>query len=241
MVQVLSLHSLVALARPVPQGGITVPIVEKGVGKDDPESPLNLKLLGFTSGQQEPLLLLQNKVRPGGRKRARAPSPEHHPPSPKLALALSRCSLALPTSSRPPPGFTDPAPSPHCLPAPGSLLLQALTVPSPPPSAPLISSPGSPSPQLGTASFSRLLSAKPGHRPLSLPGHWSLAFASSILQASTLSSPTCPLGARDSLTPVSQRGHLPASGPLCTSGSADGGATVTPLGPKESLSGQRLH
>lgn len=84
-----------------------------------------------------------------------------------------------------------------------------------------------------------LLSAKSGHRPLSLPGLWGLAFASSNLQASTLSSPTCLLGARDSLTPVkvqSRHGHLPAPGPIYVSSSTDWWGHCHPCGSPSSPS-----
>ena len=102
----------------------------------------------------------------------------------------------------------------------------------PPPSALLISNPGSPSPHLGTASFS-LLSAKPGHRPLSMPRHQSLAFASPSLQASTLSSPTHPpVCQRLADSCQSRHGHPPASGPNYGSSSTDWSSHCHPLGPQ---------
>lgn len=85
-------------------------------------------------------------------------------------------------------------------------------------------------------SFS-LLSAKPGHRPLSMPGHQDLAFASPNLQASTLSSPPHPLGTRDLLAPakVSMVIPLPRGQPTPPA-ALPGLATVTPLGPQTNLS-----
>jgi hypothetical protein len=96
--------------------------------------------------------------------------------------------------------------------------------------------PGSPSAQLGTASFIPL-PAKPGHHPLSMPGHRGLALASPSLQAPTLSSPTRPWVLETcQLLPKSVQSAPCLSQGSYTSSYTTGRATVTSSGPQMSPS-----
>lgn len=158
--QVLPLHSWVALERPAPHCGPHCPhLYKEGLVTENHRGPSE-SAPRVSSPTNRSLCYCCETEGGLGKDEGESSLPLRPPPlprQPRQPQAGTDSFPLLPWHCPLPPGhpLASPSPhtSPHCLPAPGSLLLQALTVPSPPPSAPLISSPGSPSPQLGTASF----------------------------------------------------------------------------------------
>lgn len=81
-----------------------------------PEGPLNPNLRFYNLPTEASVIAAEQKET-WGRIRARAPSlcAPHPPPAPSWHSLFPIAPLALPTSSRPPPGFTEP---PHLTPLP---------------------------------------------------------------------------------------------------------------------------